>query len=210
MVQSCHMSPDGETEEVPSKPKRTPRKRVPKTVSDEAGTPAPVKRAPAKRASKKVVEEQEVPEKEVKSVRKAPTPIADSKVSKRKNRKQFIVIATMIVIGVGASAAVGMTDKGTIDVNGIIAWRNEEARSAGNNGAIVAEQSTTQLPDGGLIGMGIGGPIGGEASSTPPVASSTPPTASSTEPVGQAPLTNAEAEAVAAQQASEETETPAQ
>ncbi|MBP9842690.1 MAG: hypothetical protein KBC62_01675 [Candidatus Pacebacteria bacterium] len=189
------MSPDGETEVVPSKPKRAPRKRVLKEVSNDAGNPAPVKRAPAKRTSKRGVEES-IATKEVRAQRKAPTPIADDKVVKKKSRKQFIVIAAMIIIGVGASAAVGMTDKGRIDVDGIIAWRNEEARSSGNTGAIVSEQNTPQLPDGGLIGLGVGGPIG-EASTTPSVASTTPPTASSTEPVGQIPLTKAEAEAAA-------------
>lgn len=199
------MSPDGETEVVPSKPKRAPRKRAPKVVSDDVGTPAPVKRAPAKRTTKKVAEETSV--KEDRSIRRAPTPIASDKVSKKKSRRQLIVIVGMIVIGVGASAAVGMTDKGTIDVQGVIAWRNEQARSTGNEGAIVSEQNSPQLPDGGLIGMGIGGPIG-EASSTPgAAASTTPTTASSTEPAGQVPLTNAEAEAAAAEQAtSEETQ----
>ena len=199
------MSPEGETEEiVPLKPKRAPRKRAPKVVSDDADTPtpAPVQRAPRKRAVKKAVDTAPV-------TRKAPTPIAEEKTDKKKSRRQMIVIAAMIIVGVGASAAVGFTDKGQIDVQGTIAWRNEEARSTGNEGAIVPEQNSPQLPDGGLIGMGIGGPIGGEASSTPLAASSTPPTATSTEPVGQAPLTAAEAEAAAAAQQPGE-EAPAQ
>lgn len=196
------MSPEGETEEiVPLKPKRVPRKRAPKVVSDDVDTSTPVQRAPRKRAVKKAIGTAPV-------TRKAPTLIADEKTDKKKSRRQMIVIAAMIIVGVGASAAVGFTDKGQIDVQGTIAWRNEEARSTGNEGAIVPEQNSPQLPDGGLIGLGIGGPIGGEASSTPPAASSTPPTATSTEPVGQAPLTAAEAAAAAAEQTTEET--PAQ
>jgi hypothetical protein len=196
------MSPDGEIEEVvPQKPKRAPRKRVPKAVSDEAGTPAPVKRAPRKRAPKKVVETVEEKPKPAKTVRKAPTPIADDNETKKKKRKQIIVVTTMIVIGIAASAAVGFTDKGTIDVQGTIAWRNEQSRSTGNEGAIVPEQNSPQLPDGGLVGLGIGGPIE-EEKPTPEeaAASSTPATASSTESVGQVPLTAAEAEAAASQQ----------
>lgn len=207
-----HMSPEEETDVVLEKPKRTPRKRVAKVVSDDAPKKAPVKRAPRKTAPRKKVQKEDdedlISDSVVTPKRKAPTPIADGVAGKKKSRKQLIVIMTMLVIGVGASAAVGFTDKGQIDVEGVITWRNEQARSAGNDGAIVPVQNTPQLPDGGLIGMGIGGPIEGTASSTPSAAaSSTPATASSTQPVGQVPLTNAEAEAAAAQAVQE---TPAQ
>jgi hypothetical protein len=203
VVQSLNMSPDEETEVVLEKPKRTPRKRAPKVISDEAPKKAPVKRAPRKTAPKK---EEAAPEPDTPK-RKAPTPIASEKVTKRKGRRQAIIIGVMILVGICASAVVGFTDKGQIDVEGTIAWRNEEARSAGRESAVIPVQNTPQLPDGGLIGMGIGGPVGGNASTTEPTASSTPPTASSTEPVGQSPLTNAEAEAAAQ---SESTETPSQ
>ncbi|MEN9920490.1 MAG: hypothetical protein RL538_383 [Candidatus Parcubacteria bacterium] len=203
VLQSWYMSPEEETEVVPSKPKRAPRKRAPKVVSDEAEKKAPVKRAPRKRAPKKVVEEV-IEEPVVK--RKAPTPIASEKKKAKTGRRQLIVITLMILVGVGASAAIGLTDKGTINVEETIAWRNEQERAAGRESSIIPVQNTPQVPDGGLIGMGIGGPIEGTGSSTPATASSTPATASSTEPVGQAPLTNAEAEAAAQATA----ETPAQ
>lgn len=210
------MSPEEETDVVLEKPKRTPRKRVAKVISDDAPKKAPVKRVAKRVAPKKKVArvkeeiEPETPPKRSSRVestpkRKAPTPIADTVASKKKSRKQLIIIATMIVIGVGASAAVGFTDKGQIDVESTIAWRNEQARSAGRETEVIPVQNSPQLPDGGLIGMGIGGPIDGSASSTPPAPETASSTASSTEPVGQAPLTNAEAEAAAQGQSPEVT-----
>lgn len=212
VLQSMDMSPEEETDVVLEKPKRAPRKRVAKVISDDAPKKAPVKRVAKRVAVKKKVAKEEVSEpervsKETSSKRKAPTPIADSVAGKKKSRKQLIVIATMIVIGVGASAIVGFTDKGQIDVEGTIAWRNEQAKSAGRETEVIPVQNTPQLPDGGLIGMGIGGPIDGSASSTPPAPTTASSTASTTEPVGQAPLTNAEAEAAAQAEAPE---TPAQ
>jgi hypothetical protein len=170
------MSPDGETDVVPSKPKRAPRKRVPKVVSDDAGTPAAVRRAPRKRVTKE--EEVTASVRETRTAtRRAPTPIADEYERAKKARKQAAIVATMLIVGVGASAIVGYTDKGQIDVSGTIAWRNEQARSVGNEGAIIPVQNTSQLPDGGLITA----PDGQELVPSPPTQSdSTAPTASST------------------------------
>jgi hypothetical protein len=151
------MSPSGETEVVLEKQKRTPRKRVPKTVSDEVGTPTAISRAPRKVAPRKRVvkkEEQEKDETEDRaSKRKAPTPIAAEQASKLRARRQLMVVACMLLTGIGSSAAVGYTDKGVINVEETIAYSNEQMRASGNESGIVQVQNTQTVPNGGLIGI---------------------------------------------------------
>lgn len=170
--------------EVLEKPKRAPVKRArSKSVVDEEKP----KRAPRKKAV--TVASSEVPS------RKAPTPLATTRTKKQTTRKHIAIVAVLLILGIGGSAAVGLTDKGQIDVGKTIADRNTQAIGDNPNAIMVPVQSTTQEPDGGLIGLGIGGAQQNQASTTPQTASTT---ASSTEPVGQAPLTNAEAQAAAA------------
>lgn len=172
------MSPEGETEVVLEKPKRAPRKRAPKVVSDDASEKAPVKRAPRKRAPKKVDPPVEEVVEERVSARKAPTPIAAERTVKKKSRRQWYVMLTMVLLGVGASAGVGITDKGAIDVGGVIAQKNEEARAAGRTESIIPVQNTPVLPDGGLTGLG-----DLPTTQSAPAATTTGATASSTEAI---------------------------
>ena len=79
---------------------------------------------------------------------------------------------------------------GMIDAT-VVPWT--QVREIGPNAIMVPVQSTTQKPDGGLIGLGIGDGEQNQATSTNSQTAST--SASSTEPVGQAPLTDAEAQA---------------
>ena len=177
MIQSWYMSPQGETEVVLEKLKRTPRKRTPKADLSDNAAGALVKRAPQKRVTRRVVEESR-PERI--TTRKAPTPIAAEKAKTRRGRKNSTVVAVLLLLGIGSSAAVGFTDKGQIDVAQTIAQRNEEARAAGQPEIIIPVQ-TSDLPNGGLTG------VGDDPSAQPPVitpdpnASSTEATASTTE-----------------------------
>lgn len=165
--------------------KRAPTKRARSTSVGESEKP---KRAPRKKA---VIEAPS----EITS-RKAPTPLAQTRSKKQTTRKQIGIIAALLILGIGGSAAVGLTDKGQIDVGKTIADRNTQAIGDNPNAIMVPVQSTTQEPDGGLIGLGIGDGEQNQATSTNSQTAST--SASSTEPVGQAPLTDAEAQAAAA------------
>jgi hypothetical protein len=74
-----------------------------------------------------------------------------------------LITAVILVVGVGASAAIGFTDQGQIDVNQAIEERNERIRSGqlreGDTQRVIVPVQNTQankLPDGGLIGLGVG------------------------------------------------------
>ena len=113
------------------------------------------------------------------SNRKAPTPIAAERAKTKRGRKNITVVAILLLLGVGSSAAVGFTDKGQINVDQTIAQRNQEARAAGQPEITIPVQ--TSEPNGGLVGLGDDPALQQQASSTPPTASSTEATASSTE-----------------------------
>jgi hypothetical protein len=108
-----------------------------------------------------------------------------------------------LIIGVGASAGVGFTDKGGINVNEVIENRNERIRRGEIQDVIVPVQNTNPAPDGGLIQLSpeeIAKYEAEQRANQATAASSTPPaTASSTAPTGNVPLSNEEAAAVAEQ-----------
>ena len=201
-------------------PKRAPRKRAPAKrvgIDGEIKPRAPRKTAttPRKRVARKKVEETEetvteriterVTEPVVsEKVRKAPTSFASEQQATKRFRKQMMVVAVVLITGIGTSAAVGFTDKGQIDVQKTIEDRNERIR---NNTATeqdtiaskveVPVQDTTAAAkenkaDGGLIGRGTGGSVPKpraelatpNASTTESMASSTEAVASSTEATG--------------------------
>lgn len=149
------MPGDEEQESVVEKPKRAPRKRANASVPIADGeTPAPVKRAPRKRAPKKVVEEvseRVAPPPSPSPRRKAPTPIAATKATRKSFKRQFAVVVVMMIVGLGTSAAVGVSDKGKIDINKIIEERNRRVESGELQEQIIPVQNTSRLPDGGLI-----------------------------------------------------------
>lgn len=181
--------------EVIEKTKRAPRKRASSVSTSASEGP---------RQTRRKTSQDEVLSETVK--RKAPTTLSPTRTTKSPVRKHAIVIGLLLIVGVGGSAAIGFTDPGQIDVVKAITERNEQAKNGDTpNPIMVPVQSTTQEPDGGLVGLGIGGPETQPATTS----SSTEVTASSSEPVGQAPLTNAEAEAAAAA-LEESTEAPAE
>jgi len=177
MIQSCYMSPQGETEVVLEKPKRTPRKRVQKAVLSEGAVAAPVRRAPQRRAVRKVEEDARDTRD---SSRKAPTSIAGERAKTKRGRKNVTVVAILLLLGISSSAAVGFTDKGQIDVAQTIAKRNEDARAAGQPEITIPVQTTAE-PNGGLTGVGDLPSTQSQQATTEAAASSTEANASSTE-----------------------------
>jgi hypothetical protein len=155
--------------EVLEKSKRAPRKRVAKTVDDSKEV-----KAKRTRSVKKVTEEV--------SERKAPTSIKEEQKNRRSARKPLIVVGVLLLIGVGSSAAIGLTDKGQIDIVTIIDERNKKAAERGEQ-PIAAEREL--LPDGGLIPAD----QASTASSTPQSAATSSVT---TTPEGNVPRTDAE------------------
>lgn len=200
------MSQVDETFGVVEKPKRVPRKRVVAAVQSEVGeNPVPKKRASRKKKVSEAVPVEVVlsaprrtkaKKNETPLERKAPTPVAATIAATKSARRQIVVVTVLILLGISASATIGFTDKGSIDVSQTIATHNEKITKGEGQGEIISIQNTPQLPDGGLVGLGIGGP---EASSTTSQGTNTgTSTATSSEPVGQIPMTAAEAEAAAA------------
>ncbi|NCN11907.1 hypothetical protein GW937_01140 [Candidatus Kaiserbacteria bacterium] len=122
--------------------------------------------------------------------RKAPTPLAAHREVHIEKKRQLITIGTLLILGVVASAGVGLLDDGQIDVQQVIEARNERIRNnqADERDVLVSQfevpvQDTTfqGKADGGLIGRGTGGrvPVVSEVAST--TATSTDETASSTD-----------------------------
>jgi len=107
-----------------------------------------------------ILEEVEVSEvaieKEMSSTRKAPTKFAETQAAQRSKRNQYVVFGLLIMIGIGASAAVGLSDNeaGQINVAQTIKDRNERmANLVDVNGPTVVVPIPSQQPDGGLIGL---------------------------------------------------------
>jgi len=232
--------------EVENTPKRVPRKRVSdrrgSSSSDRVSSRTRATRAPRKRATRKTAVRREAPPSEVKkpvervqpkvesseqAARKAPTAIASSKAARKRKKKQNLVVAVMILAGIGASAAVGYTDKGQIDIQKTMEERNERIRNNtlnetdnGTQNVIVPVQNTSKKPDGGLRGSGIVEPpkapepevASTTATSTDEMASSTDEVASSTdEVVEETNVTDSEneTEAVESEEESVEASEPA-
>ncbi|MEK7639337.1 MAG: hypothetical protein AAB388_04210 [Patescibacteria group bacterium] len=107
-------------------------------MSDETSVAKKPKRAPrrpsATRVRKITAEQPAVRESEVETLpresgRKAPTPMARERASSRRQRNHIVVAIIVFLLGVGASAAVGVTDEGRIDVIKAIEERNERIRA---------------------------------------------------------------------------------
>ncbi len=182
----------------------------PSSVEEKPNKRAPRKRAVRKTAAKKLPQKSALGKKAVEAkaaeavgtstserggrpVRKAPTPIAANRADSQAKRNQFLIVGAIFIVGIGASAAISFFDEGSIDVNQAIEERNERLRSGqlkdGDTGRIIVPVQNTaanQLPDGGLVGLGIGTkppappPATTTATST---ASTTDATASSTEEI---------------------------
>ncbi len=183
-------------EEVPKK--RAPRKRA-ISASMEGDIRSPRRRAVRKNVSASKVEEVVVPRESIPEPsevrRKAPTELRERSHSKNKRRNQLIITLGIFIVGVGASAAVGFTDRGVIDVNKVVEERNERIRAGGGNAETgteiisVQNQDKAREADGGLRPADpstIEPPPAPIASTTATsTATSTDANASSTEMVGE-------------------------
>ena len=185
------MSQADETFEELEKPKRVSRKRVPKVVEEDSiANLVPQKRPTRNKMSVEGVGEkaktssQTKTQKVASTDRKAPTPIAATKESTKTLRRQTMVFGVLILLGVSASAIVGFTDKGPINVEKTIAERNDRISRGEIQGEVVPVQNTPQVPNGGMVGLGTGGSEN-VASSTATTASTTSPSNASTTPTGQ-------------------------
>jgi len=154
-------------------PARAPRRMVAKKTSSSTSSP---------RKRKAVIEtkESEVISSPTAQVRKAPTPLATERLDKKTKKKHLIIATVLLLSGVGASAAVGFTDSGKIDVNQTIQARNDRIMSAGEEaaGETIVPVQTTTLPNGGMRGRGIG--TRNVATTTETVATTTEETATTT------------------------------
>jgi hypothetical protein len=95
--------------------------------------------------------------------RRAPTPFAASKKARRLKQKRNIIVVLVMVVGVAASAAVGLIDEGQINVQQIVEDRNERIRTNTQNErdtlkstVAVPVQNPSKKPEGGLKGFGVG------------------------------------------------------
>lgn len=219
MVQFHHMSSSSPEQETPRK--RATRSRVASTRASVASTDRATRATRASRASRKRVaetsernagaESQKTPAVAAKAervdrspeVRKAPTELSATKRLKRQQQRRRLVVVVVLAVGIGASAAVGLTDTGVIDVQQTIEARNERIR---NNQAeerdlvsskveVPVQNTNVNKADGGLIGRGVGTP----PPTPPPVVATTTATSSldgtgtSTEAVATTTDTSAEA-----------------
>lgn len=174
-------------------PKRAPRRRVAASRANRT----PRKRVSERRAERRAVSaakpEVVVPD-SIRGERKAPTPLAAHRYLSQQKKKQALIIAVSLLVGVGASAAVGLVDQGQIDVKKTIEARNERIR---NNQAddrdVLNSQVAIPVQDTSAAGKADGGLVGRGETVTPPepasalvstsTATSTSATASSTEAV---------------------------
>lgn len=173
--------------------KRAPKKRASSTARKRTTRKAPAKKETDSQETKASSTETLRQSESNQSVRKAPTSIASQNNKSKTKRNQIMFVAVLLVVGIGGSAAVGFTDKGQINVNQAIEERNERLRNGqlsekDSQRIIVPVQNSeaNKLPDGGLVGFGVGAeppapkpePATTTASST---ATSTDETATSTD-----------------------------
>ena len=144
-------------EEVPKK--RASRKRAVSSMA-EGEMRAPRRRvvrqsAPAQKTVEIEAPREPAPEpREIR--RKAPTELRERSSSRNKSRNQFIIVVGIFIVGVGASAAIGFSDRGSIDVSKVVEERNERIRAGGGNAETgteiipVQNQNASREADGGL------------------------------------------------------------
>lgn len=130
---------------------KTPRKQpVPKTTKEEVIETESVI---------ETVEESAEPAVKPSKKRKAPTAFESTAKTKKARQVQIAVVAALMTIGIGASAAVGFTDAGQINVAQTIQDRNNRmANMVDVDGPTVVAPApinagTPGVPDGGLIGL---------------------------------------------------------
>lgn len=138
------MSDSTETETTNILRQRAPRKRATRELLRQAGAVDSRARIVRPKTSLKRVKKdatdtpKEKPSPEVSDAtindrvspaRKAPTKFFSNRGKLKRQRKQQIIVAILISLGVGASALVGFSDTGRIDINSAIQARNERVQN---------------------------------------------------------------------------------
>ena len=155
--------------------KRAPRKRVVArdSVSEREDGRVVRSRAPRQQTASatRITRSKESEAKTVLSerpTRKSPTPLSDEATFARQLKRQRIILASIVFVGVAASAGVGFTDEGTVDIEARIEARNERIRNntpteqdlIGGVEPITTATANSARPveaDGGMTGRGTGG-----------------------------------------------------
>ncbi|MEZ4195436.1 MAG: hypothetical protein R3B53_03570 [Candidatus Paceibacterota bacterium] len=119
------------------------------------------KKAPRKRAVRsapRVASSDSVPEM---PRRKAPTTFERTERVATKPRKKLYITISVLLLGFALAAGIGYSDKGQIDITGVITERNakvsagesvEGETSATSNTVVPVQNNTSGLLDGGLVG----------------------------------------------------------
>jgi hypothetical protein len=150
--------------------KRAPRKKV--TSEGDGVTPSPRRRVSRTAVTSPV----DVPVSANRMVtRKAPTPVAATMREGSRRRTQAVVTFAFSLVLAGAGVAIGMSDKGTIDVVASITEQNErinrgEVRdeSGGVVTGTVPVQNVGNVPNGGFV------PVENTEAAPTPVTETTP------------------------------------
>lgn len=175
--------------------KRSPARRAARdTAKTTARKSAPAKSASKKTAAKKPaaapLAEAAAGSSAPGSERRAPTNLPQ-KTTRKKQRIHLMVVGCVLLVGIGASAAVGFTDSGYIDINEqILSQYTPEERA--NRTVPVQNTNTERKIDGGLRGLGTGGSNPPRPITEPPAtttATTSEATASSTADAVGAPET---------------------
>ena len=156
----------------------TPRKRAPRKRTVRKS--APRKKAAPRRSVSAPAPRVETPEPVSTGERRAPTGLGTSRLVRRQKNKHKMVVAAIMIFGVGASAVVGYTDQGQIDVEAAAEARNERIRENRANEddvltstiEVPVQNQNKQKADGGLRGLG--------STETKPKPAPAPPVATST------------------------------
>ncbi|MCA9363106.1 hypothetical protein KC851_02195, partial [Candidatus Kaiserbacteria bacterium] len=115
-------------------PKRSTRKRATRAVRSTAGRTRATRGVDTserveKRVKPKPVSTSTKVTNTTTETRKAPTSLASRKAAKKHQLKRQIIIVILLLIGIGSSAMVGLTDSGQIDVRKTIEARNERIKN---------------------------------------------------------------------------------
>ncbi len=150
-------------------------KEVRKTTAKKTVRRTTTKVVPAKTTVRKAV---------TTTVRKAPARILPPVQNSRRTPKMFLAGFVFFVVLLGVSAAIGLSDKGQLNVENLITARKQNATPEEKVvlESVPTEQAKNNIPNGGLVGMGQPEPVippSVDTSST--TATTTDNTASSTE-----------------------------
>ncbi len=168
------MSVEDSLETVPKK--RVPRKRAaPRKAVAAEGEVATSRRVttPRRRTTSTPSVEREEPrvvDETTRPSRKSPTPLSGTAARLQQQRRQQMVISGILLTGILASAGIGFSDSGTVDIEQRIESRNERIRNntpteqdlAGGVETVVAASANSARPveaDGGMRGRGTGGGV---------------------------------------------------